>query len=77
VVSVTADTNIYVSGFQFGGTPRRFLDLASDGAFRLDISDPILREILRVLREKFHWEGQELRAAEADIRSYVRHVSPK
>lgn len=52
MASVTADTNIYVSDFQFGGTPRRFLDLAANGAFRLDISDPILTEILRVLRKK-------------------------
>jgi hypothetical protein len=25
---VTADTNIYISGFEFGGEPLRFLELA-------------------------------------------------
>ena len=67
--SVTADTNIYVSGLQFGGLPRRFLDLAAAREFRLDVSEPILGETLRVLRDKFQWSPDALRQAEDDIRS--------
>jgi predicted nucleic acid-binding protein len=47
LASVTADTNIYISGLEFGGQPRNFLDLARAGIFRLDISDAIKQEVLR------------------------------
>jgi uncharacterized protein len=76
VTSVTADTNIYVSGLQFGGIPRRFLDLAAKGDFRLDVSEPILNETLRILRDKFQWSAEVLRAAEQDIRSYTQLSTP-
>ena len=74
--SATADTNIYISGFRFGGLPERFLDLAEEGEFRLDVSDAILQETLRVLCEKFQWNEEALRQAEEDIRSYTHHVTP-
>ena len=73
--SVTADTNIYVSGLQFGGLPRRFLDLAAAGEFRLDVSDAILNETLGVLRDKFQWTPEALRQAEEDIRSYTQRTT--
>jgi len=76
VPSVTADTNIYVSGLQFGGLPRRFLDLAAAGEFRLDVSEAILDETLRVLRDKFQWSPDALRQAEDDIRSYTQRIIP-
>jgi putative PIN family toxin of toxin-antitoxin system len=76
VFSVTADTNIYISGLLFGGPPERFLRLAAARRFRLDISDAIMNELLRVLREKFTWDAQLLRKTEADIRIYTRHVIP-
>jgi putative PIN family toxin of toxin-antitoxin system len=76
VPSATADTNIYISGLRFGGVPERFLDLAAAGEFRLDISDAILNETLRVLREKFQWSAERLQEAEEDIRSYTHHVTP-
>ena len=49
MLSATADTNIYISAFNFGGSPRDFLRLAGAGGFRLAISDPILVEIGKVL----------------------------
>jgi putative PIN family toxin of toxin-antitoxin system len=76
VPSATADTNIYVSAYNFGGPPRRFIDLAAKGAFRLDISDAILNETLRVLREKFDWSEGPLEGVESDIRSYTRRFTP-
>jgi putative PIN family toxin of toxin-antitoxin system len=76
LASVTADTNIYISGLHFGGVPRRFLNLAAGDAFRLDISDAILKETLGVLRDKFKWSADALREVEADIRSYTNHVTP-
>jgi putative PIN family toxin of toxin-antitoxin system len=74
--SATADTNIYISSFQFGGVPRRFLDLARAGTFRLDISDAILLELLRVLREKFQYSAETLHDVEAKIVSITQRINP-
>jgi uncharacterized protein len=76
VPSATADTNIYISGLRSGGVPAHFLDRAAAGDFRLDISDAILSETLRVLRDNFHWSPEALREAEEDIRGYTHHVTP-
>ena len=76
MAGVTADTNIYVSGYEFGGLPRRFLDLATAGAFRLDISDAILTETLRILREKFQWSKEELQAVHSDMLTYTQYTTP-
>jgi predicted nucleic acid-binding protein len=76
VTSVTADTNIYISGFEFGGLPEQFLQLARDGAFRLDISESIKREVLRVLRDKFEYPAQALLAAEVQIDRITHRVNP-
>jgi putative PIN family toxin of toxin-antitoxin system len=76
LTSVTADTNIYISGFEFGGLPRRFIDLAAAGEYRLGISDAIINEILRVLRVKFQWNAEGLRGVEEDVGSYAQLVTP-
>ena len=51
---VVADTNVYVSAIIFGGKPQAILDLAQDGQIELFISDAILDETTRILRDKFH-----------------------
>lgn len=74
--SVTADTNIYISGLLFGGTPRRFLDLARAGVFRLDISDVIKSEILKVLREDFAYPSEALHEVHERIERITHPVTP-
>jgi len=76
VTSVTADTNIYISGIHYGGVPRRFLDLARAGVFRLDISEPIKTEILRVLREDFAYPEDDLRDVLERIERMTHSVTP-
>lgn len=76
MLSVTADTNIYVSAYQFGGLPRRFTDLAAAGEFRLDISEEIVSETVAVLRDKFRWSAEALQALQDDLRSYTQRVVP-
>ena len=49
---VTLDTNVYVSAFQFGGM--RLLHMAVDGDIEIAVSEPIMGEVIRVLRDKFH-----------------------
>jgi putative PIN family toxin of toxin-antitoxin system len=60
VIGVTADTNIYISGFVFGGIPRDFILAAENDRFRLATSDQILNELSRTLRQKFDWPQGEI-----------------
>jgi putative PIN family toxin of toxin-antitoxin system len=76
VPSATFDTNIYISALIFKGTPLRLLHLAIDGDLDVVISQPILDEMLRVLREKFGWPEERLRETEALINGFARRVVP-
>ena len=73
---VVADTNVLVSAIQFGGKPKQLLDLAADGHIDLAISEAILEETLRVLRDKFHHTPEELRETEKQLRVIARTVAP-
>jgi len=53
VLAVTADSNIWISAFKFRGKPRRLIDMADAGEIGPHISELIVQEVLRVLREKF------------------------
>jgi hypothetical protein len=72
-----ADTNIYVSAFNFNGTPARALDLAQKGRFRIAISEEILREINRILGEKFNWHVARLAQVRPTILAFAELVEPK
>lgn len=63
--TVTLDTNVYVSAFQFGGT--RLLHMAIDGDIEIAASLPIVDEVVRVLRDKFLWDGYRLHDARQQI----------
>lgn len=76
MLTVTLDTNIYISAFEFGGLPLRLLHMAVDGQIEVAISEPIIDETLRVLREKFGRSGEGLLEVEAWIRSFTRLVTP-
>lgn len=67
MISVTADTNVYISAFVFSGAPRQFLLEAEAGRIRLAISDAILGELRGMLRDKFSW-------SEAAIETAIRHL---
>lgn len=57
---VTLDTNIYVSALEFGGSPMSLLQMGMDGEIEIAVSQPIIDETLRVLREKFGWRDDQL-----------------
>lgn len=73
---VVADTNVLVSAIQFGGKPKQLLDLAVDGHVDLALSEAILEETLRVLRDKFHRTPGELRETDKQLRVIGRIVTP-
>lgn len=76
MISVTADTNIYISALNFGGPPERVLDLARSGEIRLAISDAIQEEVASVLRLKFDWSEEAIEVATERIGDYTDHVHP-
>jgi predicted nucleic acid-binding protein len=49
VVSVTADSNIWVSAFNFAGKPRQLIGMADADEISLAVSGPIIEEVLHVL----------------------------
>jgi len=50
---VTADSNVLVSALVFGGKPLTILEMTQAGEIELAISEPIINETLRIIRDKF------------------------
>lgn len=66
---VVFDTNIYISAFITpGGRGEAAYLRAVTGEVELAVSVPILTELARKLKEKFHWD-------DTHIRNAVRHVA--
>jgi putative PIN family toxin of toxin-antitoxin system len=76
VVSATADSNIWVSAFNFAGKPRRLIEMADTGEICLAISEPIIEEVLRVLEERFQWSDEALSEAQFQMNAVARKVVP-
>ena len=76
MIRVTADSNIYISALNFGGTPDRLIELARIGVIQLAVSPAITEEVSRVLRDKFGWEEEEIALALAQISGFTERVEP-
>ena len=74
--TVTADSNIWVSAFGYGGNPRRLIEMADAGEIRIDISEFIIDEVLRTLRDKFGWSAERLQEAADQMTAIARKVAP-
>ena len=59
-LKVVIDTNVFISGLNFAGTPSKVLELFINDEIKVYISSFILREIERILREKFNWEEERI-----------------
>ena len=46
---VTLDSNVYLSGFVFGGKPKRVLEMAIDGEIEVAVSDPFVQPTIEAL----------------------------
>lgn len=73
---VTFDSNIYVSAFEFGGVCARLIGMARAGDFRVDVFEPVIREVVAVLREDFHWEPYRLHDGRQRIAAIGNLVAP-
>jgi putative PIN family toxin of toxin-antitoxin system len=76
VKRVVADTNVLVSALQFGGKPKQLLDLAIEGQVDLAVSEVIIAETLRVLRDKFERTPEWLAEADRQMHVIIRLVHP-
>jgi uncharacterized protein len=76
VLSVTADSNIYISAFQFCGKPLQLLTLAAEERIDLAISDHIVEEVTRTLRRKFDWSAERIAEATLNMATIARRVVP-
>jgi uncharacterized protein len=76
VVSATADSNIWISAFLFPGKPRRLIEMAAVGEIGLATSEPIIEEVVRVLRERFRLPDEDLDEAREQMNTVARKVTP-
>jgi uncharacterized protein len=77
VVAVTVDTSFYVGAFNSRGFGSRLLAMARIGEIRIDTSELILAETIRVLREKFGWDGYRLNDLHQNLALFTNCVTPQ
>src|SRR6266536_1539735 len=77
VIAVTPDTSFYIGALNSRGQGSRILGMARAGEIRIDISDAILAETIRVLREKFAWDGYRLHEISQSLSQIANRVTPQ
>jgi putative PIN family toxin of toxin-antitoxin system len=76
VISATLDTSVYIRALHFGGPATVIIGHARAGNIRIDISDAIVAETNRVLRDEFQWDGYSLQDARGKLLALGNYVSP-
>ena len=76
MLRVTLDSSAYISALQFNGRAARLLRMAADNDIEIAISEPIIAEVIGVLRERFGWDGNRLHAERERIKSITKFVTP-
>jgi putative PIN family toxin of toxin-antitoxin system len=76
LISATLDTSVYVRALNFGGPAATLLAQARAGDIRIDISEPILRETIGVLREKFQRDPYTISDVHQRLTALCKRVSP-
>jgi predicted nucleic acid-binding protein len=76
VKRVTADSNQYISALLRGGKPLQLLELARTGQIELAVSDDILNEVGRVLRDKFKVPAEDVEEYRNQVLGFAKHVAP-
>jgi len=74
---VVLDTNILVSAFVFpGGPPERLLGLCLESRIQLVSSNDLIRELARVLGERFSWAGDRVEGVVSLVLGVSHLVTP-
>lgn len=73
---IVADTNIFISAYNYHGKPEQFLLLPQLGLVKLFISPEILNEFKRINRHKMGWSEEKIRQTLFHIGSYSELTYP-
>ena len=65
---VVIDTNVWISGLIFGGTPAKVIDRFVDGSIVVITSEELLSELRRKINQKFPLFAPQLPLLEASVR---------
>jgi putative PIN family toxin of toxin-antitoxin system len=76
MMQIVLDTNVYISGFLFGGKPFEILNHIEDERVGLCYSAPIRQEVEAVLAEKFRWPREWIDLACGPFWNIGRRVKP-
>lgn len=74
---VVIDTNVFISGLNFVGVPSEVLESFINDEIEVYISSFILREVERILREKFEWDEEQIERSLNRIKEKAIQVQPK
>jgi putative PIN family toxin of toxin-antitoxin system len=77
MIRVVLDSNVYISAHVFGGIPRRVLELAEAGCYRVAVSRSIRAEVEGVLVKKFGWSRERVQGACRPLWQLARSVRPQ
>ena len=77
MITVVADSNVFISALVFGGRPRRILELAEAGTFSLVVCPHLRDEVEEVLIRKFGWPPGYARIACQPLWAISHQVRPK
>jgi hypothetical protein len=76
MLRVVIDTNVIVSALNFGGNPKAVLELARKNRIHHITSPFIIREIEKVLTQKFGWQTGVTREVLNDFQNFSHVVDP-
>lgn len=76
-MKVVLDSNEFISAFAFRGAVMRLIDQAIDGEIEIVISQPIIHEVMGVLREKYDWNPYRIHDLRQTLESVCKVVEPK
>ena len=76
MISATIDTSAWIRALHLGGPGGLIIGYARAGKIRVDISDPIISETMRVLRTRFNWPGELLHETRGQLGKLCNLVSP-
>lgn len=76
MIGATIDSSVYIRALHLGGPAALLIGHARAGNIRIDISDAILDETMRVLRDKFEWSGDILHNSRGKLAKITNRVIP-
>lgn len=76
-MKIVCDSNIFISGFIFGGNPERIIKSCRERKLSLVVSPEILNEVARILKEKFRWNKNDIERAIISVIKISEVVRPE